>query len=213
MGRLIRRYIRCYDLTVRNSVELGTWASPITQSVADQIAVGAVINAIALGGTVVGAYFGVLGSVDLTGDLRGARIRTTINDAIDLTGTMYGLHIEGEVLGTGTISGSWAGIQIELYSPGTTTISGAVYGIHMANYLDKNPVGSYYLARLAETGTAAVVTAAIRFDANAGCDLLFQCIGSKTAWMTTGVCSSQAGKLKIQVDNLTRYIALYTAST
>ena len=69
MGRLTRKYIRAYKLTVAKGLESGIVASPLTQLVAGQIVHSAVIDAIALGGDVTAGLFRVNASVSMTGNL------------------------------------------------------------------------------------------------------------------------------------------------
>ncbi len=137
-------------------LHMGTNASPLTQGVASQIVISAVINALALGGTVVAGLFKAIASVNFTGALRGLRIGTTITDGITVTGSSYGIHLELEVLGTGVVTGSWEGIRIELYNTAGTTLSSDVYGLFINNYQLGTITGSYHMVRLEENGTMIV---------------------------------------------------------
>lgn len=218
MGRLVRRYIRVFDLTVRNSITLGTDAAPITQFSASQIAVQGVINATALGGSVKGANFGVIASVTLTGDLVGVKARAVINTAIDVTGTLTGISIETNVLGTGTVSGIMAGLLIEQYAPATATITSTMFGIFISNYMQVSPT-SYSMIRCSENG-GATLTTLLQFTLGGGASpsdatWFLQVTGvAKTCWATagdkTGGGGAGAGWLRCQIHGSEKYIQLYT---
>lgn len=212
MGRLIRRFIKAYRLSVTRDIRLGTWASPLTQIVASQIAFQAHISANALAGTVIAGFFGVQMSAGFTGDIRGLRVKTNVGTDLTLTGTSYGIHIECEMSGGSTITSYFEGIHLVLYAASTATLNN-VYGIHMASYLEVAPAGSYWLMRLAETGPAATVYAVMRIDVGEqGCEYLFQLSSPATnAWTTGGAVGDQAGKLKIKVMGTDKYIALYSS--
>lgn len=193
-------------------LQLGTWASPLTQVEAGQIVVSAVVNAIALGGDVHGGYFGVKASVSLTGDLRGARARATVNDGIVVTGSVYGAVIETEVLGAGEITAYYEGLRIENYVEAGADISAvAHYSIFIANYITSEP-SSYSFIRMSENGASTVRSVFMVSRGGACLDIsyIFELTGSNpSAWSGSGTVSGAAGHLKIRVGAQDKYIALY----
>jgi len=211
MGRLIRRFIRTYNLTVKNKIELGTSAVPITQSVAGQIVVSAVVNAIALGGTVVAGYFGAKASVSLTGDIKGIRAGATINDGITVTGSLYGIYVETEVLGTGIVTAYYEGIRIENYVESGADISAvAHYSIHIANSIGSQP-SSYSFIRMTENAASTVRSVFYVGKGGACVDIsyVFELDGVPSAWGSSQTITGQAGFLKVRMGAADKYIALY----
>lgn len=212
MGRLIRRFIRCYNLKVRNKVELGTWASKITQSEAGQSAIMGMIDATALGGDVHGGHFGIAGTVDLTGNLYGVRSRIDVNTGIDITGSIKGVYIEVSLLGTGTISAQLTGMYIETYAEAGTTLAN-VFGIHYAGSVGKDPTGEYSFMRFSENA-ASTVNQVMHIYKGVSCvdiEYFLKLSGAASYWSNIDVThTTSAGFLKVDAGGTDKYIQLFT---
>lgn len=195
-------------------LHLGTEASPLTQGEAGQIVVSAVINALALGGTVEAGLFMVVGSVDLTGNLRGVHVKARVNDLITLTGWLFGVYIETEVLGTGTVTQALEGIRIEQYAPSGATVTETIYGIHIANSIEVAP-SAYSFIRLSENAASTVTS--VLFIAKGGDCLgmtyFMEVIGTADGMFcsSSGTVSSPDGFITVRIHQKDRYIALYSA--
>lgn len=200
---------------VMKELQLGTWASPLTQTEADQVVVSAVVNAIALGGDVHGGYFGVKGSVTATANLRGLRARVTINDGITITGFTYGLHIETEVLGAGVAAGLFEGMRLEKYVESGADLTGAtVYGIHIANSIASAP-SSYSFMRMSENAASTVdsIFLIVKGASCLGMTYLFDVVGQPPIFFTTvGTPSGDGGQIVVRMGGNVRYIKLWTTS-
>lgn len=193
-------------------IQLGTWASPLTQTLAAQVIVSAVVNAIALGGAVYGAYFGVKGSITATADLVGAFIRAIVNTAVVLTGYVYGLQVAVDVIGTATVSGVIAGVTIEMYSEAGTTLSDPAYAIYISNYNLSTTIVNYSFIRMAENGSITLDSILqIHMGSTSDVTYFMQLSpAAKAGWGSTGAPANQSGWLKIALGVNVRYIRLYT---
>jgi len=217
MGKLVRRSVKTDVLLVGRNIQLGTWDSPKALGIASVKAIQAV-HSVFIAGTSEAIFGGVKGSIT-SGNLNliGLHGKTTVLTAKNIgTGYMYGAYIEQEVLGTGTIAGLMEGIRIEQYIESTTTLTGAIiYGIHIANYINKDTMTSYYFCRFSEDA-ASTVDAIFLITRGASClniNYIFELSSGAAvnAWTTTGTLSTMAGYLKCKVNNLDRYIPLYSS--
>lgn len=217
MGRLIRRFIRAYNLTVKNKLEAGTYASPLAVSEASLIALQAFHKTTATSGTSKGGRVGVqANNASGTLNIDGFNCVATVLTGITLGGNIFGLRVETEILGTAIVAGINEGIRVELYAESTVTISGAtVYGIHITGSMGKDP--SYYAFMRFDENDASTVDALIQFVKGAAClglsNILDLTSGAAVgAWATVGIPSGNGGQLKISINGVARYIPLYTTS-
>ena len=197
-------------------LSLGTWGAPIAQSIAAQIMVGAVIEAVAaLGGDIHGGYFGARVEVAYTGTIRGLRARASVLSNVALTGSLYGIHTEIELGGaTSTISGVFVGHTIEMYTEAGNVITGDVYGIHVNNY-NLATVGVYMMMRLEENGTA-IPDAIIGIYVNDATYFihLTPAVPAAGGWTnvgdrTAGSATNAAGWLLVDHQGADKYIQLF----
>jgi len=136
------------------TLHMGPEASPLEQGEAGQIVISAVINATVLGGTVEAGLFEVIGSEDLTGDLRGLHAEAIVNTGVTVTGSVWGLHITQQVLGTGKVSSFWEGIRLEMSTSAGAEITGGVCGIFISNFIEGTLGATYHFIRVQENSTA-----------------------------------------------------------
>lgn len=217
MGRLIRRFIRAYNLTVKNKLEAGTYASPLAVSEASLIALQMFHKTTAITGTSKGGRVGIQAN-NASGTLHidGFNCVATVLTGITLGGNLFGLRVETEVLGTGVVAAILEGIRVENYVESTATLSAAtVYGIHITGSIAKDP--SYYAFMRFDENDASTVDALIQFVKGAAClglSYMFDLTSGAAvgAWATVGAPSGAGGYLKIRINGSDRYIALLTTS-
>ncbi len=193
------------------TLHMGTEASPLTQGEASQIVLSAVVNALALGGTIVAGLFEVIGSVNLTGHLRGLRAITVVNAGIVVTGDASALKVEQEVHAAGQVTAVMDGIRIEQYIP-TGGLSFTVHGIFISNFIQTQPSANYYFTRFSENGGVDVEGVLYCSIGGGGTiENLFVLAYTHNAWAGTGDKSGQpnAGWIKVKVAGVERYIQLY----
>ncbi len=199
---------------------LGTEASPLTQGEASQIVLSAVINAIALGGSVEAAVFAVIASVSLTGILTGLRAEAIVNDGITVTPTgglhtdsVFGAVITTEILGAGIIGGRWEGLRINISSAVGSESQSAVHGIFISGYnLGTQSADSYYFFRGQENGTYVVHTCFYLRGGSGGINYFAILHGDTNAWNALGAPSTQSGWIRLYAGGLVRYIRLYSGA-
>jgi len=196
-------------------IQLGTWSSPITQGVADQLVFSGVVTAVAaLGGDISGGYFGARVEVAFTGDVRGLRARASVLSDVALTGYLYGIHTEIELGGTSsTISGRTSGHTIEIYSEAGCVHTGDVHGLFVNNYMD-GTVTVYQMLRL-ESGGSAVPSSIIAVYVN-DAEYAFHftphtpaSLGWSLADDKTGGGGGGTGWLRVDMQGTVKYIQLY----
>lgn len=194
------------------TLHMGTEASPLTQGVASQIVVSAVINALALGGTVIAGLFKVIASVDLTGDLKGIHAYVAVNDGITLTGTVHGALIQMEILGSGKSTHNFYGLHIQMSTAVGAETEGAINGLYIMNYLVGTVAAAYDMVRLQENGSARIESFLFCRCGTGGVDYFFKLFPNTDAWNATGYPADQSGWVRVMVGGLVRYINLYATA-
>jgi len=202
------------------TLHLGTESSPLTQGEASQIVLSAVINAIALGGSVEAAIFAVIASVNLTGILTGLRAEATVNDGITVTPTggahtdaVFGAVINTEILGAGIIGGRWEGLRINISSAAGSESQSAVHGIFISGYnLGTQAANNYYFFRAQENGSYTVRYCFYLRGGTGGIDY-FACLhGDMDAWNALGTPGTASGWIRLMAGGLERWIQLYSVA-
>lgn len=199
---------------------LGTEASPITQGEAGQIVVSAVINALALGGSVEAAVFAVIASINLTGILTGLRAETIVNNGVTVTPTggahtdaVYGAVITTEILGTGIVGGRLEGLRINISSELNTETQSAVHGVHVSGYnLGAQSITDYYFFRGQENGTYVVNYCFYLRGGVNGINYFAMLHGDTAAWNPLQNPGTESGWIRLTVGGLTRWIQLYSVA-
>jgi len=212
------KYLTLAGDATHNLISGGTLAAPIAVTAAGLYGVQMALRSSATSGVLTGGSFGAIaanasGTLELKGLHGMARVPTGINVG---AAAVRGLHVETEVLGTGTVGSFWEGARIELYAEAGVTLSSDVYGLYIANYLEKQPVGSYALLRLEHNPASTKINAAIIVASAGGADAFLN-VGSTatTGWDAAGDKTglAKAGFLKVVLWGMpgagARYIQLY----
>jgi len=136
----------------------------------------------------------------------GAEISPRLNDAVALTGSgsIIGLHVDAFLRGTtGNVAGDVRALQLELVTndAGTRTIAGNVSHVRLRTAFSGTITGFFSAFRVE---TPEVQTNSQDLDG------LFDLTGVSAAWGSAGTPSTQAGFLKLRVNNLDRYVQLFT---
>ncbi len=202
------------------TLHMGTETTPLTQGEASQIIVSAVVNALALAGTVEAGVFIVIASVSLTGILKGLRVETIVNDAITVTppggahtDSVYGAVITTEILGAGIVGGRLEGLRINISSALTSETQSAVQGIFISGYnLGTQAAGNYYFIRAQENGTYTV-NYCLYFRGGTGGINYFACLhGDTDAWNALGSPGTASGWIRLYAGGMERWIQLYSVA-
>jgi hypothetical protein len=202
------------------TLHMGTEASPLTQGEASQIVLSAVINAIALGGSVEAAIFIAIASINLTGILTGLRAETIVNDGVTVTPTgglhtdsVFGAVITTEILGTGIIGGRWEGLRINISSEAGSESQSALQGIFISGYnLGTQSVNSYHMLRMQENGSYQIHAMFYLRGGTGGVNYFAILHGNHDAWNALGAPATQSGWIKCDVGGLDRWIRLYSVA-
>lgn len=211
MGRLVRRYIRVFDLTVRNSIELGTSGSPITQFEAGQTVVSVAIDATALGGNVYAGYFRVNATVDMSGYVTGLRAVLNIETGIDVTtGFARGLHVSTDMAATSSVEYGWDGIYISMSQNASAVSSGNNAAI-TARTTMAGTLGIFYFMYLQEN-ICALMTGGFYVRCIDMDNLFYLFPTVTTGWAQTGNPSNQNGWIKVSLAGNIRWIMLYSTA-
>lgn len=195
------------------TLHIGTEASPLTQGEASQIVISAVINAIALGGTVKAGEFIVIASVDMTGNLYPLIAKSIVNDGITVSGFTFGALIETSILGTGIVTapGTWEGLRINMGMAAGAEILEGVRGIFLSGYnLGTIPASSYHFIRCQENGTVTVYCGLYFRAGTGGIDYFALLHGDHDAWRANcAALTGITGRIRVHVGGMERWIQLY----
>ncbi|MBA7491249.1 hypothetical protein ES702_01794 [subsurface metagenome] len=202
-----------------NKIHMGTELSPITQQVAGQVVISAVIEA-TLGGAVRSGKFVIIATIDQTAVLIPLTSKVVVNTGVTVTATLgahhpavFGGQINVEVLGTGIVAGRTEGLRIEMSSALGSETQSAFDGIFITNYnLGTQSANNYHMMDMRENGTYTIYCFFYLRGGVNGVDYFAELHGDTDAWHAHGAPATQDGWIRLWVGGLLRWIRLYTAA-
>lgn len=148
MGRLVRRYIRCYKLTVKHGVVVD---KDVKVSVTDNLYGNHIDMGVEAGITLTGNMFGdyiglaLTATSEVTGFFEGIRIEQYVPSGATLGSSVYGIHICNFL----QVDPDGQYVLIRASEHGSATVDNCIY-IHIGDNADAN----YFLALMGATKTA-----------------------------------------------------------